>query len=264
MNNQTHFAAGRFERKPDLVTRSGGVPLSPMTNNKARVLRDAVESVKANTPKTREDWLCFNGGIDSIFAEYMEIFVDPEKFASSAKLKDPYDEARRKFANELIKQPSSFRKSLVSKFSELRSLKSKEQAERMCEALFLDKQDEMLQLLEPTAKNARIAAARRKAELDAKSRGGKKGAAARNAETSKYKTIKETLKREVRARMRDYDKRYPERHQPGYKGEHTNNSIFQWAEKRPCNLKANGEPIFKWETIKDWFKPSKMRRRGNK
>jgi len=25
MNSKTHFAAGRFERKPDLFTRSGGV-----------------------------------------------------------------------------------------------------------------------------------------------------------------------------------------------------------------------------------------------
>ena len=113
-------------------------------------------------------------------------------------------------------------------------------------------------------RNAKIAAAKTIKDLDA-ARAGGKAAAQRKAEESEIDPLRATLERWVKDKIREWDSDHPERTEQGYKGYFTNMQAYRDAEKHSANQDAAGKPIYKADQIKEWFKPSKIKRhRGAK
>ena len=105
-------------------------------------------------------------------------------------------------------------------------------------------------------RNAAIAASKNIQKLRAASAGGKKSASTKK-ETFAPDSVKLAIIRAVRLKIKEWDMLYPERRKQGNK-EHSNNQIYRDEARK--HLGANGNPIYSETQIKDWFKPSKMRR----
>lgn len=122
------------------------------------------------------------------------------------------------------------------------------QTQKMCECLFKGKQDEILHF-------AKLAAAQKKSVFDRMSKQGRAGALARKA-TDK---LRNTIIAEVNKLKRERDANYPDRDNGGEKGL-SNNRIYQAVANK--HIGANGKPIYTPSQIKEWYKPSKIRRCG--
>lgn len=93
--------------------------------------------------------------------------------------------------------------------------------------------------LDDIQENTRIAAARTLKELDAKSKGGKKGARIQKEEKSEdEKKTRKAILDKVKKLIRERDERYPN---GNYPDSQTNNAIFRSVSKK--YLKADGTPI---------------------
>lgn len=122
--------------------------------------------------------------------------------------------------------------------------------------------EEDREMIAETRAYAAQAAAKKRKQFDAESKGGKKGAATRKVERVQD-PVKTKIERFVNDKMREWDREHPERKAKGYKGQYSNNAIFRKAENAEANKSANGKPIFTADQIKEWFKPSKRKRTGN-
>ena len=94
--------------------------------------------------------------------------------------------------------------------------------------------------------NAEIAAARNLKELNAKSKGGKKGAAIAKAERGEDKERKAILN-EAKNMLDEWDKRYPDRHKSPRDEQHSNAAAFRKVANR--HRGADGKPIMTAATI---------------
>ena len=111
------------------------------------------------------------------------------------------------------------------------------------EAVLVGKQAEKLADI---GHNAEIAAARNLKELNAKSEGGKKGAAVAKAGRGDDKERKAILD-EAKKLLNEWDKRYPDRHKPPRDVQHSDNAAFRTVANRHTG--ANGKPIMSADTI---------------
>jgi hypothetical protein len=103
--------------------------------------------------------------------------------------------------------------------------------------------------------NTRIAAARTRKELDAKSKGGKKGARIQKEEKSEdEKKTRKAILDNVKNLIRERDKRYPNGNFPDSQ---TNNAIFRSVSKSKKYLKADGTPIMSVDAIKKAYQRAK-------
>lgn len=112
--------------------------------------------------------------------------------------------------------------------------------------------------LSAIAKNSAIAAAKTKLELEVAAQRGRASAKTRKAEAG-GDPVRKTIISEVNKLKRERAKMYPHRDTGGEKGP-SNNQIYRNVARR--HVDANGKPIYDAQTIKEWFKPSKVERRG--
>ena len=94
--------------------------------------------------------------------------------------------------------------------------------------------------------NAEIAAARTMKELNAKRKGGKKGAAVAKAERGEDKERKAILD-DAKNMLGEWDERYPDRHKPPRDEQHSDAAAFRIVANR--HRGADGEPIMSADTI---------------
>lgn len=94
--------------------------------------------------------------------------------------------------------------------------------------------------------NAKIAAARTMKELNAKSKGGKKGAAVAKAERGEDKERKAILD-EAKNMLGEWDERYPDRHKQPRDEQHSDAAAFRIVANR--HRGADGKPIMSADTI---------------
>lgn len=100
---------------------------------------------------------------------------------------------------------------------------------------------------EETHKAAQMAAARKLKELKGKSAGGRKAAAI--AKTARGEdTERKAILDEAKQLLKDWDRRYPDRHTPPKDTKHSNNAAFQTVANR--HLKADGEQVMKPDAIR--------------
>ena len=125
---------------------------------------------------------------------------------------------------------------------------------------------ETLDLLKDTNRNseraadkAEIAAARNLKELNAKSKGGKKGAAIAKAERGEDKERKAILN-EAKNMLDEWDKRYPDRHKSPRDEKHSNAAAFRIVANR--HRGADGKPIMTADTIGRALRRMKDEKRG--
>lgn len=132
----------------------------------------------------------------------------------------------------------------------------KDCADYLCAILAKDKREEDTQSqLDDIQENTRIAAARTLKELDAKSKGGKKGARIQKEEKSEdEKKKRKAILDEVKKQIRERDKRYPNGDHPDSQ---TNNAIFRNVSKK--NLKADGTPIMSEGAISKAYQRAKSK-----
>lgn len=100
--------------------------------------------------------------------------------------------------------------------------------------------------LAAAAANAAIAAARTLKELNAKSKGGKKGAAVAKAERGEDKERKAMLD-DAKRLLEEWDRCYPDRHKPPRDEQHSDTAAFRIVANR--HKGADGKPIMSAATI---------------
>ena len=106
---------------------------------------------------------------------------------------------------------------------------------------------------------AECAAARTLKELKEKSKGGRKGAMATKASRGKD-TVRENILKEVKEKLSDWDKRYPNRHKSHRDIEHSDAAAFNIVANR--HKDENGKPIMSVDAIKKAMQRRKKEKRG--
>ena len=118
------------------------------------------------------------------------------------------------------------------------------------------KQDEKLDLMHRYAK---AAAARNLKELNGKSAGGRKGAAIAKAERGED-TKRKAILDEAKTLLKDWDRRYPNRHKPPRDEQHSDNAAFRIVANK--HKGADGKPIMSAATIGRALRRMKGENRG--
>lgn len=108
--------------------------------------------------------------------------------------------------------------------------------------------------IDDIAIDSRKAAAKTKKQFESYAKNGRASARAKREEAGRD-AVKETIIAEVNKLKRERDKR----NSGGEKGP-SDNQIYQTVANR--HIGANGKPIYTPAQIKEWFKPSKVKRRG--
>lgn len=112
---------------------------------------------------------------------------------------------------------------------------------------------------ERAADNAEIAAARNLKELNGKSAGGRKGAAIAKAERGED-TKRKTILDEAKTLLKDWDRRYPNRHKPPRDEQHSDNAAFRIVANK--HKGADGKLIMSAATIGRALRRMKDENRG--
>lgn len=118
---------------------------------------------------------------------------------------------------------------------------------------------EQAEQLATSAENSEIAAARNKKELDAKSKGGKKGAKIANAERGEDKK-RNAILTAAKKLLQEWDERYPNRHKPPKDLSHSDAAAFRIIANK--HKDTNGVPIMSVETIGRTLRRKKNEKRG--
>ena len=112
--------------------------------------------------------------------------------------------------------------------------------------------------IDDIATTSRKAAAKTKKQFETCAKNGRASARAKREEAGRD-ALKETIIAEVNKLKRERDKNYPDRNNGGEKGP-SDEHFYRIVANR--HIGANGKPIYTPSQIKEWFKPSKVKRRG--
>ena len=108
------------------------------------------------------------------------------------------------------------------------------------------------------SRDAARGAAKTKKKFETAAKHGRASARTKKEEAEEDH-VKNTIIAEVNKLKRERDENHPDRNKGGEKGP-SDNQIYQTAANK--HIGANGKPIYAPKQIKEWFKPSKVARRG--